>query len=141
MESREGSANVATVMSLYDAFRSGDNVKPFELYDRDIIWRVNVDDMPDLPPVSYGHDGVREFWRTWLSAWELIQFEVATIEEIEDGVVLAEIRQASRGRLSGAEIPFTWFQVWRLRAGKVIASYGRKSREEVLAVAGIETAT
>jgi ketosteroid isomerase-like protein len=141
VDTGQGNANVATVMSLYEAFKKGDNVTPFEIYDRDIVWRVNVVDMPDLPPVSYGHDGVREFWRTWLSAWELIQFEVATIEEIEADVVLAEIRQASRGRSSGAEVPFTWFQIWRLRDGKVIASYGRRTREDTLEAASVKPPT
>ena len=137
MESREGSANVATVMSLYDAFRSGDNVKPFELYDRDIVWRVNVLDMPDVDQVVYGHDGVREFWRGWLAAWEQIEFDVVAIDEIEDGTVVAEITQVSRGRVSGVEVPAHWFQVWRLRAGKVIASYGHRSRPEALSIAGV----
>ncbi len=141
MESGEGSANVAIVKSLYDAFKSGDNATPFDVYDRDIVWRVNVRDMPDVAPVYYGHDGIREFWRLWLAAWEQIEFDVVAVEEIEDGVVLAEITQVARGRSSGVEIPLHWFQVWRLRAGKVIASYGRESREEALTIAGVEAAT
>ena len=141
MESGEGSANVAIVMSLYDAFRSGDNATPFELYDPDIVWRVNVLDMPDMAPVYYGHAGVREFWRRWLAAWEQIEFDVVAVEEIEDGVVVAELTQVSRGRSSGVEIPSHWFQVWRLRGGKVIASYGHKSREEALTIAGVEAPT
>jgi ketosteroid isomerase-like protein len=141
VERGQGNANVAIVMSLYDAFRSGDNVTPFEIYDRDIVWRVNVLDMPDVAEVVYGHDGVREFWRAWLSAWEQIEFDLVAVDEIEDGVVIVEMTQLSRGRSSGVEVPSHWFQVWRLRAGKVIASYGRKSREEVLTVAGVEAAT
>ena len=133
--------NVAVVQSLYDAFRSGDNVTPFEIYDRDVVWRVNALDMPDIADVYYGHDGVREFWRRWLSAWEAIEFEVVAADEIEPDLVLAEIKQVSRGRTSGAAVPGHWFQAWRLRAGKVIASYGRESREEVLKMAGVETPT
>jgi ketosteroid isomerase-like protein len=133
--------NISIVRTLYEAFRRGDNATAFELYDRDIVWRVNVLDMPDIADVYYGHDGVREFWRGWLSAWETIEFDVVTLDEIEPEVVVAEIKQVSRGRTSGAEVPGHWFQVWRLRAGKVIASYGRESLDEVLAMAGVERST
>ena len=141
MGSSEASGNVATVMRLYDAFRAGDNVSPFELYDRDVVWRMVPADFADLEPVYYGHDGVREFWRGWLAAWETIEFDVVSLSEIEPDVVLAEIQQVNRGRASGAEVPYRWFQVWRLRAGKVVGSYGALTRPEALELADVKPPT
>ena len=140
VERGPGHDNVAIVKALYEAFRTGDNVTPFELFDRDIVWRMVPADFADLEPVYYGHEGVREFWRGWLSAWETIEFDLVSVEEIESDVVLVEVQQVNRGRASGVEIPYHWFQAWRLRAGRVIGSYGALDREEALTLAGVEPA-
>ena len=129
--------NVRIVMSLYDMFRRGDNESPFALYDEEIVWDMDLA-IPDLAAVYRGHDGIREFWRSWLTAWERIEFETVEVTEPADDAVLVEIQQRARGRSSGAEADYRWFQVWRLRDGKVIASHGRRTREEALGAAGLD---
>ena len=136
----EESANLAIVRRMYEAFRKGDNVTPFEVYDRDVVWRMVPADFADLKPVYYGHEGVREFWRGWLSAWDTIEFDLVSLDEIEPDAVLAEIKQVNRGRASGVEVPYRWFQVWRLRAGKVVGSYGAPTRAEALKLADVTPA-
>jgi ketosteroid isomerase-like protein len=69
--------------------------------DPEIEWRL-AQPMFDLPVVSHGHDGVREFWRRWAEVWEEIHLEIERIVPLED-TVAALVRWRARGR-EGVEV-------------------------------------
>jgi ketosteroid isomerase-like protein len=69
--------NVELVRRVYEAHERGDFAAVFAAYDPEIDWHVPGVTSAELgfDPVYVGHDGVRTFWRQWLSAWETTSFE------------------------------------------------------------------
>jgi ketosteroid isomerase-like protein len=63
--------NVEIVRELFAGFAKRDHERAFEVYYPDIEWHAsNAWGLnPDLARVHRGHDGVRTYWRGWLSAW------------------------------------------------------------------------
>src|SRR5215218_5334254 len=58
----------------------------------------------DTAGVYHGHDGVRAYWRRWLSAWEDV--EATEVEFVDGGQTVVALihRQRLRGRGSGIEV-------------------------------------
>jgi|SRR5215204_2535527 len=76
------------------AWNRGDWDAVLEHCHPEIEWR-GATQLLDLPAVSYGHEGVREFWRLWTDSWTDINAELEEIIEIEGGM-LALIRWRAR---------------------------------------------
>ena len=105
---------------MYECFRRRDNETPFEVYADDVVWDPREAHVLGLDQVYRGHEGVREFWRQWLEAWEEIEFEFGEPEVLEDGRVRVLVRQRNRGHGSGIWLeqrPYHHF--WSLAGGKV----------------------
>ena len=84
-----------------DAWNRGDWDEALEGMHEDIEWRISQP-LFDIPMVSHGHDGVREFWRRWTEIWERIEIEPERTVPL-DGGVAAFIRWRARGR-DGVEV-------------------------------------
>ena len=115
------SENVEIVRRLYESFRRRDNETAFQLFDRDIVWAVGESEVLDIDRVYHGHEGVRAFWRQWLSAWDELEWQIAEFEELEDGRVRVVIHQRNKGKGTGIWIeqrPYE--QIWTIADGKVI---------------------
>src|SRR5688572_5441080 len=85
------------VGALLEMFKRRENETPFAFYADDVVW--DASGMPALAGggVYHGHEGIREFWRRWLEAWEQIEWEYDVVERGDD--VVAEIRnQRNLGR-------------------------------------------
>lgn len=128
--------NVEIVMSLYAAGQRRDYESPFQVIDEQILWDMSGFELPDMAKVYRGHDGMRELWRTWLAAWETIEFRTLAPEDLGDHVIV-EIDQRNRGRGSGLPVDFHYFQAWTLRQGKVTASYTAATRSAALEAVGL----
>lgn len=129
-------ANVDLVMWLYDAVQRQDYERPFEVWDEDLVWDMSGFGLPDMAKVYRGHDGLREFWRAWLDAWEKLEFRTPSIEDHGDHVIV-EVEQHNRGRGSGIGVDFHYFQAFTVRDGKVTASYMAPTRAEALEAVGL----
>jgi ketosteroid isomerase-like protein len=106
-------ANVEAVRSAWEAFARHDNAAIFPLYDPD------VEIVPEFPDRVYrGLDGVREFFRDWLSAWDEYRSEVEEWIDAGDNVV-AIVHQRARGKQSGVPVEVHSAHVWTLREGKL----------------------
>jgi ketosteroid isomerase-like protein len=108
------------VRGIYDAVARRDAVAPFEVYAEDIVWDLSNASRAALnpKPVYRGHEGVREAWRSALSAFGEVDFEVEELIDAGDQV-LAVIHEREVGRASGAPVEATHLAVWTLAGGKV----------------------
>ena len=133
--------DVEIVRELLDAFARRDHERAFEFYDPEIEWDARRLDKfnPDLAEVFHGYDGVRTYWRRWLSAWRDIDFDVQDVREGEDGEVVALIaNQRQWGRASGVEtIVDSYGLVFTCRDGKVVRWRAFSSQAEALDTAGL----
>ncbi len=122
-------------MSLYDAVEQRDG-SSFDVLDEEIVWDMSGLGMPDLAKVYRGHDGVREFWLSWLSAWETVEFNALAAHDHGDHVIV-EVAQRNRGRASGVAVDFEYFQAFTVRHGMVTASYMAETRADALEAVGL----
>ena len=61
--------NVEVVMAAYDAAQRQDGRSVPDLLDPTVVWDMSGLGMPDLAQIYRGHDGILEFWSSWLAAW------------------------------------------------------------------------
>src|ERR671930_2032976 len=95
--------NVEVVRTLAEGFQRRQHEQAFEFYAPEIEWDASrmTDVNPDLAGVYRGHEGVRAYWRQWLSAWSDLHFEIQDVVDAGDDVVLLIRNQRQWGRRSG----------------------------------------
>ena len=128
--------NVATVMSAYKAVQQKDYDSGLSLLDENIVWDMSDLGMPDLAKAYRGHEGIQEFWTGWLAAWETIEFNLLSVEDRADHVIV-EVQQRNRGRASGVMVNFHYFQTFTVRNGKITASFMADTRAKALEAVGL----
>ena len=81
-------------------------------------------------------EGVRQFWRDWLAAWETVQFEYELVDAGDR--VVALIDQRMRGRSTGIEVPFgKYAHVYTFGDGLIVHWKLYMSQAEALEAAGL----
>ena len=133
--------NVEVVRSLAEGFQRRQHERAFEFYDSEIEWdasRMGGLVPPDAAGVYHGHDGVRAYWRNWLSAWSDLHFEIQDVVDAGDEVVLLIRDQRHWGRHSGieTEIP-PYAMVFTMDGGKVVRVRAYPDQESALKAAGL----
>jgi ketosteroid isomerase-like protein len=133
--------NVEIVRELLELFAHRQHERVFEFYDPEIEWDASRGSeviVPELARVYRGHDGVRAYWREWLSAWSDIDFEVEDVLDAGDDVVALIRNQRQWGRRSGVvtEIP-PYGLVFTIRDGKVVRWRAFSDQEAALEAAGL----
>jgi ketosteroid isomerase-like protein len=99
-----------------------------ELLDPDVEWDASEPPVFDLSAIYRGPEGVRQYWRQWLGAWESVQFEYELIDAGDR--VVALIDQRMRGRSSGIDVPLgKYAHVYTFKHGLIIhwKLYARQS--------------
>jgi ketosteroid isomerase-like protein len=132
--------NVQLVRGLLDAFAKRDHEGAFDLYDPEIEWDASAmsEVIPDIAGVYHGHDGVRAYWRNWLSAWDDLRFEVEDVRGAGDEVVALIAHQRQKGRHSGIETGVPDFGlVFTIREGKVVRWRAFPDQPSALEAAGL----
>jgi ketosteroid isomerase-like protein len=61
--------NVGLVRAAWEAWAREDMEALFALYDPEIVWD-QTDAPAELSGVYHGHDGIRQFFRSWLAPFE-----------------------------------------------------------------------
>ncbi len=132
--------NLEIVRDMIDAFERRDHERAFEYYDPEIEWdSTGIEPLiPDIAGVDHGHEGVRAFWRRWLSSWKEIEFEVEDVRDAGDDVVVLIGKQRQWGRHSGipTDLP-PWAMVFSFRDGKVVRWRQFPDHESALEAAGL----
>jgi ketosteroid isomerase-like protein len=92
----------------------------------------------DSAGVYHGHEGVRTYWRNWLSAWSDLHFEIQDVLDAGDDVVLLIRDQRQWGRHSGIRIEASPYAiVFTIRSGKVVRWCAYPDQESALEAAGL----
>jgi ketosteroid isomerase-like protein len=132
--------NVELVRDLLDAFRRRDHEYAFQFYDPDIEWDSSrmTEWIPDIAGVYHGHDGVRTYWRRWLSAWKDLDFDVEEVLDGGDEIVVLVRNQRQWGRHSGIETTMQPYAlVFTVRDGMVTRWRNYPDQESGLKAAGL----
>jgi ketosteroid isomerase-like protein len=88
-----------------------------EMCDPDVVW---VEDPTRADSRTYrGHDGVRASWERWLENFDEYGFEVESMSDHGDRVLVTGIEHG-RGRASGAEVSARVYVLCTFRAGKIL---------------------
>ena len=130
--------NVELVRRVCEANDRGDLTAVFAAYDPEIEWHVLGLTSAEVgfDPVYVGHEGVRNFWRLWLSAWETTSFEYHEFIDAGEHVVVVQ-SQRNRGRTSGIELEWNFAQVWTIQDEKVVRVEFFPTRGEALKAVGL----
>lgn len=91
----------------------------YELLDPEVIIDASRMPNPDAAGVFRGHDGVREFWRRFLAAWEDWEFRPEDVVEHGERVVLTMYMRGV-GKSSGIEVENRHAQVWAFEGDRVV---------------------
>ena len=133
--------NVAIVRRLFEMFDARDHERAFEYYDPEVEFDATAfrDVLPELAKVYHGHDGVRTYWREWLSAWSDLKFELEEVIDGGDEIVALVRNQHMWGRHSGIEIEMPPYSiVFTFRDGKIVRWRSFPDQESGLAAAGVK---
>jgi ketosteroid isomerase-like protein len=129
------SENVEIVRRAMEAWDHRDMDAVFALYDPAIVW-----DNSSLPAPNagtyHGHDGVRQFFREWLDAFETQRIHLETFIDAGDRVVVGH-RIGGRGKASGAEVEMPRWNVHTVRNGLVTRIDVFETKAQALEAAGL----
>ena len=128
--------NLERLHVAYEDFLAGKSEFGAELLDPEIEWDASEAQIPDIAEVYRGIEGVRQFWREWLAAWDAVQFEYELVDAGDR--VVALIDQRMRGRSTGIEVPLgKYAQVYTFRDGLIVHWKLYTSQSEALKAAGL----
>lgn len=135
------SENVRAAIDGYEAWNRRDIEAALERADPDIEWTFSGGAIfPGTELVYRGHDGVREFWRTFLEPWPDVQVMIDRAHEGPGDVVVLEVRFRATGAGSGIELDQPFVHVLSVRDGKLTRFHAYADRAEAFAAAGIDSA-
>jgi ketosteroid isomerase-like protein len=128
--------NVERIRATFEAFIAGDRDFGAGLLHPDVEWDSTDFEAPGIGDVYHGIEGVREFWREWLAAWEAVQFDYQMVDAGDSVVVLLD--QRMRGRSTGIELPLgKYAHIYTFRDGLVVHWKVYMSQSEALEAVGL----
>jgi hypothetical protein len=92
------------------------------------------------PPANFVAHGLEETARQvldLLAHWSDYRIEAEELEDLGGDSVLAVGRQRGTGKLSGAEVDYPIFIVWKFRENEVVGVYFEGTRDAALKAAGL----
>ena len=108
-----------------------------ELYDPEIEWDASEVPVLDISGVYHGIEGVRQYWRQWSAAWQMLHFEYRLVDA-GDRVVALFDHQHMRGRSTGMEVPVPKYAtVSTIRDGLLVHWKLYMSQSEALEAVGL----
>ena len=127
--------NVDALRRAFERFLAGSSDFGGELVDPDVVWDASEMVAPGLSGVYHGREGVAQFWREWLAAWESVEFRFELVDAGDSVVALFD--QRMRGRTSGIEIDFgRYAHVYTFRDGLIVHWKLYRDQDAALEAAG-----
>jgi ketosteroid isomerase-like protein len=115
----------------FNALTRGDVDLVRTITHAEAVWDLSRWDWPE-EALYYGRDGAVSFNEHWLSQFSELNFDVVSVEELEDGVVLIHVRLRGVGTASGAAVERDVFELVRMRDGLVWRGTMLNSRAEAV---------
>ena len=133
--------NVELVRRGTEAFGAGTSESDFtkiaELWDPEIELDASEVPVLDISGIYRGTEAVRQWWREWLAAWEVVQFEYDLVDAGDSVVALVD--QQMRGRSTSIEVPLgKYAHVITLRNRLWVRWKFYTSQSEALEALGLE---
>ena len=125
--------NVELVRPLLAEWAEGNFWGGAELMAPDITFRA-------APPANFVAHGLEETARQMLEVlahWSDYRIEAEELEDLGEDSILVVGRQRGTGKLSGAEVDYPIFVVWKFRENEVIGVYLYGTRDTALDAAGL----
>jgi hypothetical protein len=108
-----------------------------EFLDPEIEWDASETPVLDISGVYRGIEAVREYWRQWFAAWEVLDYGFRLVDA-GDRVVALFDHQRMRGRSTGIEVPVVKYAtVMTFRDGLCVHWKLYMSQSEALEAAGL----
>jgi ketosteroid isomerase-like protein len=118
-----------------EAFNRGDKAAWLATIAPDAVM-VPAREWPENAPVR-GAEGIWDFYVDAAAAWEEGSMELGEVIEAQADTVVANARRETRGRTSGAGVPFSYWLVVTFRHGKTIRIEWFSDRVAALEAAGL----
>jgi ketosteroid isomerase-like protein len=132
--------NVELIRSVTEAWQRGEQEQTLEFVAEDVVWDATGvrEAIPDIAGVYHGHDGIRAYWRRWLSAWRDLRFEIQDVLDAGDEVVLLIRNQRQWGRHTGIELEIPpYASVYTIRDGLITRVRWYMNQQDALDAAGL----
>jgi ketosteroid isomerase-like protein len=126
--------NLELVRRGYEAYNRGDLDGAVSDFAPDCRYTA-AGTIPDRTGVFHGRDGYKKFIGWLRSEFDDAQADIDDLIDAGDTVVIGSTLRG-RGKQSGAEAKFTFWQVWTIQGGKFVRGQGFATREEALEAAG-----
>jgi ketosteroid isomerase-like protein len=108
-----------------------------EFLDPEIEWDASETPVLDISGVYRGIEAVREYWRVWFAAWEVLPYDFEVVDA-GDRVVALFDHQRMRGRSTGIEVPVPKYAaVMTFRDGRCVHWKLYMSQSEALGAVGL----
>jgi hypothetical protein len=108
-----------------------------ELLDPEVEWDASEVPVLDIRGVYRGIDAVRQYWREWYAAWEMLDYGFELVDAGEHVVALFN-DQRMRGRSTGIEVPVPKYAtVMTLRNGLLVHWKLYMNQSEALETVGL----
>src|SRR5919109_2904397 len=127
--------NVDLVRAVYDEWGKGNFRAGVDLYDP-LALLVQGPGFPEAG-AYLGLEGIGEYMRTFLEAWERVTIEAEDLVGAGDSVVAAVVQRAVGKESGAAPADLHYFQVWSFRGAKVIRLEVFRDRADALKAAGL----
>jgi ketosteroid isomerase-like protein len=125
--------NVELVRPLLAEWAEGNFWGGAELMAPDVTLRA----APPANFVAHGREEAARQMLDLLAHWSDYRIEAEELEDLGGDGVLVVGRQRGTGKLSGAEVDYPIFIVWKFRENEVIGIYLEGTREAALEAAGL----
>ena len=129
--------NVERIRAAFENFLANKSDFGAELLAPDVEWDATEAGILDISRTYYGPEGVADFWREWLGAWETVQFEYELIGVADR--VLALVDQRMVGRSTGIEVPLgKYAHLYTFSDGLIVHWKLYRHQAEALKAVGLE---
>ena len=123
--------NVETVKAIFRGWDEDGTEGMLRFFHEGIIYRP-IDEIEAVR----GHDAVREYFKRWMEPWD--SFHVEPSEFLTTGAyVLNGTVVQGRGRRSGVDVEWVYWQVWLFDGGRAAQWNEYQHRVEALEAVGL----
>jgi ketosteroid isomerase-like protein len=128
--------NVEAYKRATEAFNRRDIEAALEELDPAVEWHPAMQAFLGGEAIYRGYDGVREMFRDYYGAFDLLQVEISGIEDHGDRIVAIGLIRA-RGKESGAQIESGWSSLTEFDNGKATRIRSYLDPNKALEAAGL----